>query len=65
MSRYKTYQYIENLSEVVGKEVTLRGWVFNKTGKGKLQFIILRDGTGIARIRSPSRPFRSKARLRY
>ncbi len=48
MSRYKTYQYIENLSEVVGKEVTLRGWVFNKTGKGKLQFIILRDGTGIA-----------------
>jgi len=48
MSRYKTYQYIENLSEVVGKEVILRGWVFNKTGKGKLQFIILRDGTGIA-----------------
>lgn len=48
MSRYKSYQYIENLSDVVGKEVTLRGWVFNKTGKGKLQFIILRDGTGIA-----------------
>lgn len=47
MSPYKSFQYIENLSEVVGKEVTLRGWVQNKTGKGKLQFIVLRDGTGI------------------
>ena len=47
MSRYKSYQMIENLSEVVGKEVTLNGWVYNKRGKGKLQFIVLRDGTGI------------------
>jgi asparaginyl-tRNA synthetase len=47
MSPYKSFQYIENLSEAVGKEVTLRGWVQNKTGKGKLQFIVLRDGTGI------------------
>ena len=46
-SRYKSYQYIENLAQVDGQEVTLRGWVMNKTGKGKLQFIILRDGTGI------------------
>jgi asparaginyl-tRNA synthetase len=47
ISRYKSYQYIENLSSLVGEEVTLRGWVMNKTGKGKLQFIILRDGTGV------------------
>lgn len=46
-SAYKSFQYIEKLNEVVGKEVTLRGWVQNKTGKGKLQFIILRDGTGV------------------
>lgn len=46
-SRYKSYQYIENLSQAEGKEVTLRGWVMNKTGKGKLQFIMLRDGTGV------------------
>ena len=46
-SRYKTYQYIENLESAVDQEVTLRGWVMNKTGKGKLQFIVLRDGTGI------------------
>lgn len=47
-SRYKSYQYIENLPELVGKEVELRGWVANKTEKGKLVFIIMRDGTGIA-----------------
>jgi len=47
MSRYKSYQTIERLSEAVGQEVTLRGWVYNTRGKGKLQFIILRDGSGI------------------
>ena len=25
-----------------------RGWVYNKTGKGRLQFILLRDGSGQA-----------------
>ncbi|MCL2040401.1 MAG: OB-fold nucleic acid binding domain-containing protein, partial [Bacteroidetes bacterium] len=47
MSPYKLFQYIDKLSEVEGKEITLRGWVQNKTGKGKLQFIQLRDGTGV------------------
>jgi asparaginyl-tRNA synthetase len=39
---------ISELPNYDGKEVTLRGWVYNLTGKGKLQFIKLRDGTGIA-----------------
>jgi len=47
MSRYKSFKYIEDLIKYVGEEITLRGWVFKKTGKGKLQFITLRDGTGI------------------
>ncbi len=47
ISRYKTYHYIENLGKYVGEEVTLRGWVYHRTGKGKLQFIQLRDGTGV------------------
>ena len=46
-SRYKSYQTIEKLSSVVGEEVTLRGWVYNIRSKGKLHFIILRDGSGI------------------
>jgi asparaginyl-tRNA synthetase len=39
---------IERLGEHVGGRVTLRGWIYNKTSKGKLHFVQLRDGTGIA-----------------
>ena len=46
-SRYKSYRTIEKLSELVGEHVSLHGWVHNITGKGKLQFIQLRDGSGI------------------
>ena len=38
---------IKTLSQHIGETVTLQGWVYNKTGKGKLAFIQLRDGTGI------------------
>lgn len=37
---------IEHIAQYVGQEVELRGWVYAKTGKGKLHFIRLRDGTG-------------------
>ncbi|MGQ9889855.1 MAG: amino acid--tRNA ligase-related protein, partial [Aggregatilineales bacterium] len=39
---------IEDIARHDGQDVTVRGWVYNRTGKGKLQFIKLRDGTGIA-----------------
>ncbi|HET6401276.1 MAG TPA: asparagine--tRNA ligase [Candidatus Kapabacteria bacterium] len=39
--------YIEDLSKHVGEEVTLRGWLSNKRSSGKIQFLILRDGTGL------------------
>jgi asparaginyl-tRNA synthetase len=39
--------YVENVNEHEGIEITLRGWVYNKRSSGKLQFILLRDGTGI------------------
>ena len=32
----------------VGAEVTVRGWLHNKRSSGKLQFLILRDGSGYA-----------------
>jgi asparaginyl-tRNA synthetase len=38
---------IANLKDHVNAEVTLRGWLYHKTGKGKLQFLQVRDGTGI------------------
>ena len=39
--------YIENIDAYEGKEVTVRGWIYNKRSSGKLQFILLRDGTGV------------------
>jgi asparaginyl-tRNA synthetase len=38
---------IEDIADYEGQEVTLKGWLYLKTGKGKLQFLRLRDGSGI------------------
>ena len=38
--------YIDKISEHEGKEVTIKGWLHNKRSSGKIQFLILRDGTG-------------------
>lgn len=38
---------IADLHKHPGEEVQVQGWVYNKTGKGKLQFIQIRDGSGI------------------
>ncbi len=40
--------YIEDLGRHVGETVTLRGWLYNKTDKGKLRFLLVRDGSGTA-----------------
>jgi asparaginyl-tRNA synthetase len=37
---------IAELPGHVGQEVTLRGWVYNWRKKGKIRFVILRDGFG-------------------
>lgn len=42
-----TLIHIENIAEYVGHEVRLQGWLYSKTGKGKLQFLQVRDGTGV------------------
>lgn len=36
---------VANLANHVGQTVTLAGWIYHKTGKGKLVFLQLRDGT--------------------
>ena len=38
---------IQDIAQYDGQEVMLKGWVYNRTGKGRLQFIQLRDGTGV------------------
>lgn len=41
------YAYVENIADFVDKEVEIRGWVYNKRSSGKIQFLMIRDGTGI------------------
>lgn len=39
--------YIEDLSNHLGEQVKLSGWLYNKRSSGKIRFLILRDGTGL------------------
>jgi len=48
MTTPATTTTIERLGQHVGASVTLKGWIYDKSSKGKLHFIKLRDGTGIA-----------------
>lgn len=38
---------IEDIAQYEEKEVTIKGWLYSSTGKGRLQFLQVRDGTGI------------------
>jgi asparaginyl-tRNA synthetase len=37
---------VEEIARYVGQQVTVRGWVYNRTDKGKLCFLLVRDGSG-------------------
>jgi asparaginyl-tRNA synthetase len=41
---------IEEIAQYVGQEITIRGWLYAKTGKGRLQFLRVRDGTGVVQV---------------
>lgn len=38
---------IQNIANYVGQKVTIKGWLYASTRKGKLMFLRLRDGTGM------------------
>jgi asparaginyl-tRNA synthetase len=38
---------IEDIANHVGEEVAIQGWLYSSTGKGKLLFLQVRDGSGI------------------
>jgi asparaginyl-tRNA synthetase len=40
------YIRVSQISNYVEKEVTVKGWVYNRTDKGKLVFLLVRDGSG-------------------
>jgi asparaginyl-tRNA synthetase len=37
---------VDEISKYDGQEVTIQGWVYNRTDKGKLVFLLVRDGYG-------------------
>src|SRR3990172_6645053 len=37
---------VEKIADYTGQEVTIQGWVYNHTHKGKLVFLLVRDGSG-------------------
>jgi asparaginyl-tRNA synthetase len=39
--------YISDVAKHVGQTITIKGWLYNKRDKGRLQFLMLRDGTGL------------------
>ena len=39
---------ITSLKQHVGEVVTLKGWVAHLRSSGKVRFVVLRDGTGLA-----------------
>ena len=42
-----SWVYVSDVGKHVGEEVTLKGWLYNKRSKGKLHFLLVRDGTGV------------------
>ena len=38
---------IRDLQQHIGEDVLVQGWLYNMRSKGKLHFLLVRDGTGI------------------
>src|SRR3990167_7417181 len=38
--------FIKNIADLVGQEVEIKGWLYNKRSSGPIAFLELRDGTG-------------------
>jgi asparaginyl-tRNA synthetase len=46
----RTEVRVHRLAEHVGSEVLVQGWLYNVRRKGKLQFLQIRDGSGIVQV---------------
>ena len=41
---------IERIASHEGQEATIRGWLYKKRSSGKIQFLVVRDGTGYLQV---------------
>jgi asparaginyl-tRNA synthetase len=48
MEREMTIMRVEDIANYSGQQVTIQGWVYSRTDKGKLVFLLVRDGSGFA-----------------
>ncbi len=48
MSEGNPVTTIDQLSQFDGGTATIRGWLYNKRSSGKIHFILIRDGSGVA-----------------
>ncbi|MBE2182255.1 MAG: asparagine--tRNA ligase [Anaerolineae bacterium] len=60
---------IRDIGNYVGQTVTVRGWIYDRTDRGKLQFIQVRDGGGVVQVVAygpdlPPETFEQVGRLR-
>jgi asparaginyl-tRNA synthetase len=39
--------YLRDIAGRVGQEITIKGWLYNRRDSGRLQFLLVRDGTGM------------------
>lgn len=39
--------YLNRVGEHIGEEVEIKGWLYNKRSSGRIQFLIIRDGTDL------------------
>src|SRR4029077_16753816 len=44
---------INRIGDKTGQTATVRGWLYNKRSSGKIQFLIVRDGTGYLQVVVP------------
>ncbi len=53
--------YIQDIAPYEGQEVTIKGWLYDHTDKGKLQFLLVRDGTGVIQCVASQKDLPSQA----
>lgn len=60
--------FIKEAKDFIGKEVTVKGWVFNKRSSGSIAFLHVRDGSGfmqatVIKDQVPEKAFKTAAEL--
>jgi asparaginyl-tRNA synthetase len=55
------WAYVKELAQHEGGQVTIKGWLYNRTDKGRLQFLLVRDGTGTVQCVASERDISEQA----